>query len=152
MDKRDSLKNLPGVGVVVEDFRSVAEDAGFDRQAFQTDVELKLRMAGIHVMETGGALPVLYVNVNVLHQKAGENRAFSINVAVIQEVVLRSQLCSDPERSSGDALANSTMNATTWSIGATGFGAVADVRNTVKDLVDNFANDWLAVNPRNGTA
>lgn len=152
MDMRSSLKTLPGVRVTVERFRSAAEEAGFDKQVFQTDVELKLRMAGVRVLETKGTLPLLYVNVNVLHRKAGEMEAFHITVELIQEAIIRSQLCSGREGLSEDALANSTMDATTWSIGATGFGAVADVRNTVKDLVDKFANDWLAVNPRNGTA
>ena len=43
-----------------------------------------------------------------------------------------------------------TMFAPTWSVGAAGFGTVADVRDAVRDLVDKFANDWLAANPLNG--
>lgn len=151
MDVRESLKALPGVRVVVEDFGSAAENAGFDKRAFQTDVELRLRMAGVRVLETKGN-PLLYLNVNVLHRKAGEMGAFHITLELIQRAIIRSQLRSGGEGLSEDALANSTMGATTWTTGLTGFGAVADVRDATKNLVDEFANDWLAVNPPNGTA
>ena len=146
MRPQESLKDLPGVRVVVENFSNAAEAAGFDSQTFQTDVELKLRMAGIKVTEDLD-FPRLYLNVNALHQERGKSHAYSISLELHQRVLLQSQLRSDSEESSKGPLL-----ATIWSTGSLGFGAVAAARAAVKDLVDMFVNDWLAVNPLRGTA
>lgn len=144
---RESLKDLPGVKVVVERFRRQAEDAGFDRQTFQTDVELKLRMAGIKVIEDGD-WPWLYVNVGTLQTERNRNDAYSVILALSQRVFLESQISSDLGKSSEESL---TMFGATWIIGTVGFGTVDNVRTTVKNSVDIFINDWLAVNPIKGT-
>lgn len=150
MRRPQSLKDLAGVIVVVEDFRSAAEDAGFDRGTFQTDVELKLRIAGIRATDDI-ELPRLYLNVNVLHRERNRNGPYNTSLELIQGVLLRSQLRSEPEKTFEDALAMTTTYSTTWSAGSLGFGSVADVRDAVRDLVDMFANDWLSVNPLNRT-
>ena len=153
MEKRNSLKDLPGVSVVVEGFDSVAEQTGFDSRIFRTDVELKLRMAGIKVLEIeDGLLPWLYLNVNTLHRETVGQRAYNIQLELFQVAYLRSQLPSDPESASEDVLPASTVWASTWSSGMLGFGSVASARDAVKDLVARFINDWLAVNPLNRTA
>lgn len=146
MQQQQSLKDLPGVRVVVEPFRSGAENAGFDSQAFQTDVELKLRMARIKVTKDPD-FPKLYLIINALHRERNENHAYSASLRLIQPVLLPSQLRSDSGTSSEDAL-----SATTWITGLLGYGAVADARAAVKDMVDQFVNDWLEVNPLQGTA
>ena len=150
MNRRDTLKDLPCVDVVVEQFRRTARDAGFSEQAFQTDVELKLRMAGINVATGDGDSPMLYVNVNALHRETDRLGAYSVSLELIQDAVLRSQLGSDLD-SSEDALARVTTRATTWSARALGFGAVADARDAIGDLANDFVNNWLAVNPLNRT-
>ena len=133
---RESLKGLPRVLVVVEHFGNRAEDAGFDRQTFQTDVELKLRMAGIKVTEDPD-VPRLYVNVNALHRKRNKIDGYSITLGLIQGVLLESQV--------------KTLG-TTWLTGVVGIGTVDDVRTSVKNLIDMFVNDWLAANPIERTA
>ena len=145
----DTLKDLPGVSVSVELFSSAAEDAGFDRRVFQTDVELKLRMAGIKAAEDAD-LPQLYLNVTTLHRERNRNAAYSILLELNQGVLLRSQLRSDPEKTFEDVLAMTTTFATTWFSGWLGIGSVTDARAAVRDLVDKFINDWLAVNPLRG--
>ncbi len=153
MRERDSLKDLPGVMVVVEPFKDEAEHAGFDEQAFQTDVELKLRMAGIRVLETKDhGLPRLYLNVTALHRDRDRRAAYSISLELIQDVLLRRQPPSNPEDSSEDALGGAVALASTWSSRLLGLGTAAHARDASKDLVDIFANDWLAVNPLNGSA
>ena len=149
MQERESLKDLPGVTVLVERFEGHAKDAGFDRQTFQTDVELKLRIAEIKVTEDDW--PWLYLNVNTLHRERNRSGAYNISLRLIQGVVLRSQLRSDLGKSFEDALATPDTFATTWSTELVGFGTVAQVRDCVRDLVDMFVNDWLAVNPLKGT-
>lgn len=151
MQQRESLKNLPGVRVLVEGFRNHAEDAGFDKQTFQTDVELKLRLAGIKVAEHLD-WPWLYVNVNALHRERNRNSAYSISLELYQRVLLVSQVGSDPGKSSEGALVSSGTEATTWDRGWLGVGGVDDVRTAVKNLIDTFINDWLAVNPLGSTA
>ena len=133
---RESLKDLPGVMVLVEDFSSRAEDAGFDRRTFQTDVELKLRMAGIKVAEDDDA-PWLHVNVTVLHRERNKIDGYGINLGLIQDVLLESQV---------------KTRGTTWLAGVVGIGDVDHVRTSVKNLIDTFINDWLAVNPIKRTA
>ena len=151
MQQPVSLRGLPCVSVVVEDFRRAAEDAGFNSRTFQTDVELKLRMAGISA--TGEKnWPMLYLNVNSLHREPNRSSAYSISLELHQYVLLGSQVRSDPGRPSEEALARSTTSGITWSTSALGFGPVAHARDTVRDLVDKFVNDWLAVNPLKETA
>ena len=149
MLERESLKGLPGVRVVVERFRSSAESAGFDRQIFQTDVELRLRMAGIAASEDSD-WPVLYLNVNALDRKENERGGYSIGLELIQPVLLCSQLRSDLTKTLEDAMKIATIAATTWTSGSLGFGSIVSVRDAVKDAVDRFINDWLAVNPIDG--
>ena len=45
-----SLRGLPGIGVIVEDFGPEAERDGLSRRRLQGDVEAKLRAAGIKVL------------------------------------------------------------------------------------------------------
>lgn len=108
-EERDSLKGLPGVKVVVEHFDSAEEGTGFDRRTFQTDVELKLRMAGITASEEPGC-PLLYLNVKTLHPESNRNSAYIALLQLRQWVLIESQLRSDPENTSEEALAI----ATTW--------------------------------------
>ena len=80
-----SLKGQPGVRVAVEEFRRAAEDAGFDTMTFRTDVELKLRLAGVRVFAADAVRqPALYLNVNALHGKASERGGYAINLFLVQ--------------------------------------------------------------------
>lgn len=150
MHNRESLKDLPGVAVLVEDFRRSAEDAGFDREVFQTDVELKLRMAGIRATEEDG-WPKLYLNVNAMHRERGQLAPYTVSLELLQVALLHSPLGPNQDEATVGALAVRTTLAVTWSTGSLGLGDVADVRRVVKDRVDTFVNDWLSVNPLNGT-
>ena len=149
MQQRESLKGLPGVRVAVERFRSSTESAGFDRQVFHTDVELRLRMAGIAASENKD-WPMLYLNVNALDRQKNERGAYSIGLELIQPVLLYSQLRSDLTKTLEDATKAAIITATTWTSGSLGFGSIVSVRDAVKDAVDRFINDWLAVNPIDG--
>src|SRR2546425_3316356 len=66
---RETLRGLKGVGVVVERVSPDAERDGLTQSQLQTDVELRLRKAGIPALTqeecraTPGH-PFLYVNVN----------------------------------------------------------------------------------------
>ena len=73
---RATLKGLTGVHVLLEDFTERAKRAGFDKRTFQTDVELKLRMAGVIVLNKTEAMnspgkPTLTLTVTALPSRSG---------------------------------------------------------------------------------
>ncbi len=139
-DEHDTLKGVSGVYVLVESFDEDAQRAGFDKQTFQTDVELKLRLAGIKVQTrkewfaTPGS-PYLYLKVSSLHEQRGEKAAFNISL----ELVEQAWLVRNPTK---------RVFATTQSGGSVGYGGLQYARDSVKYVVDQFINAWLSVNPQ----
>lgn len=149
------LEDLRGVRVMVEGFRRVAEDAGFELQTFQRDVELKLRTAGIRVFANedreADRLPLLYLNVTTLSREKGQLHAYTARLELIEAGVLRRHLGQE----SGKVKSDTELEAlgtlvTTWTKGMVGYGDVSHARGIVKDLADEFANDYLAANPLTG--
>lgn len=139
-----SLRGLQGVNVIIESLSSEAEQAGLNRTAIQTDVELKLRLAGIKVLSEEESLkqrgyPYLYVNAIVGLGKNTPGLAFyAIRCALKQDVTLTRD----------DSI--STI-ATTWDTGASGLVGASNLQNIrggIKDLVDEFINAYLSVNPK----
>ncbi|MGO9641717.1 MAG: hypothetical protein ACLP1Y_10475 [Candidatus Acidiferrales bacterium] len=132
-----TLKGIRTVYVLIEDLPDGAKVLGLSGDAIQTDVELRLRLAGIHVVtqEEGLKLPGaphLYVNVNL----TDDARALGIDVQLAQNVLLERNSLFVP-------------SAATWSKGFTGENPTAQIiRDRIKDLVDMFLNDWLSVNPK----
>jgi hypothetical protein len=139
---RRSLVGLLGVAVVIEPIEPEFEQAGLAASTLATDVELRLRQLGIHVLfgaERGNTpgQPYLYVNVNLLRDPVGLV-AYSVRVELSQ----RTRLVRDTKID---------IWAPTWStasIGTVGFSKLSEVRGAVRDLVDRFANAYLAENPK----
>ena len=142
---RQSLKGLKGVGVLLEDLHADVEQDGLNKTSIQTDVELKLRQAGITVLTQaerraapGG--PFLYITVNTQQRPTAAGLyAYSISVELSQNV----QLERDPTIQ--------IVGATTWSVGEVGTvgrDRLRGVRDGIKDLVDMFINAYLSVNPK----
>jgi len=129
------------VKVVVEDLSSDIEQAGLTVKQLQTDVELRLRLAGIHVLTAEERLstpgkPFLYVNVNIVLGFASRG-AYSIHVELNQQVSLTTD--------------GSLATGATWSTGIIGTVdrvRLDSVRNKVRDRVDAFINAYLSVHPR----
>jgi len=141
--ERRMLAGLAGVYVLVGDMKPDAEKDGLAGSTLQTDVELKLRQAGIRVLTSGEWLaapgnPSLYLFVGTVKNETGLY-AYYINLELHQEV----RLTRNPAI---------TSLATTWH--APGFvGIVLDrnlskVRDGVRDVVDQFLNAYLAANPK----
>lgn len=135
---RRSLKGLEGVRVLVESLSAEAERDGLNETTIQTDVELKLRQAGIRVLtkETG---PYLYISVNASLQTDFRLYAFAISVEFNQSV----RLDRDPDVW--------IPGAVTWRVG--GVGSVGQfklrqLRDSIRDYVDQFINAYLSVNPK----
>lgn len=127
-----SLKGIRGVMVVVEDLSEGTLKLGLTKEAIRTDVELKLRLAGIRILAANPGEPYLYINVNVLPSGAVAN----VSVALTQPV----KLIRDP---------GIEVLADTWGheILIT-HPTTREIRSATKDLVDQFLNAWLSVNPK----
>jgi hypothetical protein len=137
--KQRALGGLKGMGVMVEDMRPEAERLGLTRNQIQTDVELRLRKAGVRVLtekekdETPG-MPYLYVNVNTMFDSA--SCVFSITVELSEWVTLARGF-----KTSGRIWQSS-------SVGIVGINKLSQIRVSVGELVDKFINDYLAANPK----
>jgi hypothetical protein len=142
---RKSLRGLKGVQVVVEGIKPEAEASGLYAAAILTDVELKLRQAGIKVLTGAEARvapgqPYLYVQVGLASNPKTELYAFFIRVELCQDV----QLLRDPSSLAG--------GIATWSpagtVGTVGKENLRTLRDNIKDQVDKFINAYLSVNPK----
>ena len=142
---RPSLKGIQGVHVVVENLDPTEEEAGLTVADLQTDVELKLRLAGIPVlskqeMVAVPGMPDLYVTVNVNSSTTRDLWPYAIEIQFQQNVTL----VRNPQ--------TLILGATTWSTGAATGSVlkqnVRRLREELKDLVDKFVNAYLAVNPK----
>jgi hypothetical protein len=140
---RRSLRGLAGVEVLVEDLTPEAEADGLWKTAIQTDVELKLRQAGIKVLTQKQSLaapgqPCLHILVTTLKDQG--QYIHGVSVELKQAVGL--------ERDPSIAV----FMATTWRgrgvLGTVGREKLQQVRSEVKDQVDQFINAYLSVNPK----
>jgi hypothetical protein len=125
-----TTKGIRALSVLVEELPSGAKAMGLTVEAIQTDVELKLRLAGIRVVTGGGSFelpgqPFLYVRVTVTDSVG----AASIEVELDQNVLLeRNNLLVFGVGTWRRATLLSSPNA-------------RFIRDTVKDLIDEFLND-----------
>jgi hypothetical protein len=134
---RRSLKDISALQVLVEDLPDGAKLLGLTGGSIQTDVELKLRLAGMRVVTSEEVfkipgMPMLYVHVAV-----SKNGKASFTAVELQQNVLL-------ERNS-----QSQVGVTTWDVSGIGLNLDAqDIRDQIKDYVDKFLNAWLSVNPK----
>jgi hypothetical protein len=134
---RATLKGISAVYVVVEELSDSAKALGLTAGGIQTDVELKLVLAGLNVVtrEEGQKIPgrpFIYIRITVT--KSAE----AAYVAV--ELDETAQLERNNQR---------TFRVTTWDTGTISAHPTAQIiREVVKDDVAEFLNDWLSVNPK----
>lgn len=136
---RESLRDLPGVYVVVEPSRA-AQEAGIDSTLIKTRVELFLRHHGIPLLSRQALIesksaPMLHVKVDA---GSGAIVIWVANVLFYQNV-LTIPAPQEP------------VLAATW-FGVGGFGVarrdrvVAEAWEAVGEQLEEFANDWLSAN------
>lgn len=141
---RATLRGLPGVEVSIEALAPEVEQAGLTRQHLQTDVELRLRLAGIRVLTheerlTAVGQPWLYVNVNVALNRTLGLTVYNIDVELYQKVFLDT------------GAVTSGVPAVTWDKGMMGTRAMNDfsnIRESLRGQIDAFIDAYLSVNPR----
>jgi hypothetical protein len=142
-----SLRALSGVFVLVEKIRAEMESDGLTHDQIQTDVELRIRKAGIRVLTQKDMLntedqPYLYINVQSIKNNSTRIYAYSLEVSLEQNV----QLVRKTTSSNG-----TPFSACTWKrsqVGIIPVSQVRDVRDYIADYADQFINDFLAANQK----
>jgi hypothetical protein len=138
--QKGTLRGLKGVEVVIALPGSESERGGLTASQLQTDVELRLRNAGILVLtkeertSTPGS-PYLYVNAHVRGTRFGVYM-FTITVQLTQKAILKRNPSAE-------------ASVTTWE-GRSSMGSARDsqdIRIRVGNRVDEFINDYLSENP-----
>jgi hypothetical protein len=141
---RATLRGLSGIGVLMERLPPEVEKGGLKTNQLQTDVESKLRKAGIKILsreecaKTPGE-PYLYVNLNVnIAKTESDVYPYTIDVMLIQRVSL--------QRNPG-----LVTHAVTWSIGGVGSISkpiLSQLREVVEETLDIFIQAYQAENPK----
>jgi hypothetical protein len=140
--ERGSLKGIKAVGVLI-DLSSDAGVCGVNSSILLTDVELKLRLAGINVLSAeehkkDALKPFVYVAADVMKDRHTKACVWHVTVALSQVVSLHRDQ-------------SITTAASTWDAGMLGIEfptAEQGVRDAAKNLVDQFLNAYLSVNPK----
>ncbi|MFC1814723.1 hypothetical protein ACFL0M_02040 [Thermodesulfobacteriota bacterium] len=136
----ESLRGIKGFNVSVEEFDPELERDGLTIGLIQTDIELKLRMAGIKVLPEGElfkepGMPYLYILVNGKKLINMNEYVYNINVLVYQNALL----IRNKEQ----------YSVQTWDTSLIGGSPdIQDIRQSIKDLMDDFLADYLSVNPK----
>src|SRR5690242_12073585 len=139
---RKTLAGVKRICVLLQRSGNVGEEEGLDTNQIRTDVELKLRQAGIVVLSpeqssSRGLSAFLYVNIFAFQREVVY--AFYIDLTIIQRV----RLIRDPSV----AVAGGTWSGQSY-MGTVGRDGFADfVRSSVRDRTDEFINAYLAANP-----
>jgi hypothetical protein len=139
---RASLKGLRGVFVLVEDLNPPEEQAGLKTADVQTDVEEKLKAAGIPLLsktqdiDTPG-MPTLYISVSVASSTTTDLWPFSIDVNLEQQATLKR---------SPDTFVPTAITWHVGSIGAVDKSNIRSIRDRVNEQVAKFVNAYLKVN------
>lgn len=140
-------KPLKGIKSIVVDITKLdpdfEKDAPFTRSTIQTDIELKLRMAGIKVVNREEwvndiQIPWLVITLKTLKVDDLKMYCYYIDIELQDTIhILRNEeLC---------------IGGITWNnigLGYVGTKKISTIRDRIKDDVDKFINDYLEMNPK----
>lgn len=143
-DKRDTLRGLKEISVLVEYLPDDVEREGLNREHLQRDIGVRLRHVGLHVLtipelaNLPGA-PYLYVAVYPITGASVNFNAYAVMLTLKQLV----QLSRNP---------TTELFATTWE-GPIHFSSISDarvvdIRTKIFDAVGRFIVDYLDVNSK----
>lgn len=142
-----ALRGLGGVAVTVYDITQEAERDGLSQATLQTDVELRLRKAGIRVLtgeqwlnEPGQPTLKVIVGLYKVPSDRVDGYAKSLRGELWQHVLLS----RNP---------STILRAATWTsvelVGISNSDTLnKSIRDDVADLVDDFINNFLAENQK----
>lgn len=137
---RESLRGVTALRIVVEPPNWEGLDIGLSMEQLRTAIELKLRLAGIKVVDVKSrTVPYLYLNVLTIGKAPGVI-AFTLRLSFGQTVILE----RNPKIKS--------IPAETWSaalIATVGSNkATEEVKGDLTAIVDRFINAYHSVNPK----
>ncbi len=139
-----SLAGVKDIYVLLAPLKEDAKYAGLTEEQLQTDVELKLRLAGIKVNTKEEFLASedmahVYVRCGTSSNKDIPSIPYTVSVSLGQTVQLRRS-------------PNVSVSGTTWETGFVGLcpkGKFQEItRQVVKNQMDEFINDYLTANPK----
>ncbi|HPS56075.1 MAG TPA: hypothetical protein PLP05_10795 [Sedimentisphaerales bacterium] len=141
-EQKDTLKGMQGVAASVKMLDRDVEKLGLSWLQIKDDVELRLRQNGIKRLTSldyfkGEDCPCLYVTVNILNE-GSSIVAYEISVEVLQAVYLKrdlTKMCVIRTWKNSSVISASKSN-------------MSNIRQRIKDQVDMFCTDYLAVNPK----
>jgi hypothetical protein len=138
----DSLRDMAALSVATI-LDSDTPLSGLSASKLQTDVELRLRTFGIHVVNSEEASslpggPVLHVNVHVL--KSTLLHVYSVTVELHQSAALKRM----PSLEARAATWQNSMLAFVTTVG----DPSDKILETLRNSLDKFINDYLAANPK----
>lgn len=157
LEPADTLKGLQGVCVLVSTTTTTkeAEKYGLTKQVIQTDTELRLRQNGIRVLtreELGERFHAFYLtglkrmDAALLHVIVNPVIAEDMGVAAVAIDLRVMQTAFLPRER--DILYRGAVTWQSGSVRLVGLGMLKEVRERVKDVVDEFLNEYLAANPK----
>jgi len=138
---RKTLHGINGINVVVEDLGPEIERKGLKGEQIQTDVESKLKLAGIQVLTKSElfreiGMPWISVKPTIMKLDQCNGFVYFIEILAYQRATL---------------IRNENVHfVITWSnemIGTT--PDLTNIRNIIKNQMDEFLNALLSVNPKN---
>ena len=148
------LTRLKAVRVHVAEY-SDATIVGLSSESLSTAVELRLRQSGITVDEEGAAL---FVFVSVLDRQVAGAYAYEAEIRLLEGVYALRNMRADLDpypasrREFVERVEENIHTGATWRSSVLGLAvsntARTRIRDSVLELVDRFANDYLAANPR----
>ena len=166
-ESRETLRGVTPLYVVIEGITPELEQNGMSLNQLKTDVEYKLKKAGINVITTreerdpAGSFPAgLHVRINALKSDILKSTinidyyAISIDVELIQRCLpLTHESVSLFAKKDIDLFYISSHSglACTWSTGniyLAGGERIIDIRDCVQELVDQFIKAYVSVNPK----
>lgn len=138
--KRETMRDLTGVEVVIEPVRPDAEQDGLSTSKLRSDVEAQLHEAGIRILSTEERRtepghPYLYVSITTV--KTGSLYAYAIDISLNQTVTLTRH-------------PSIQTFAPTWSVQASGLisaSHLATIFEQVRGYVSKFIRDYSSINP-----
>jgi len=143
-DKRETLRGLGEVSVLVEYLPDDVEREGVSREQLTREIEGRLRQAGLRILtiseiaNSPGA-PYLYIAVHPMTGASANSTTYAIGLTLKQLV----QLSRNPP---------TEFFATTWEGPAPpswlSAPRVLDIRTRISEAVGRFIIDYQAVNPK----
>jgi hypothetical protein len=148
LSSMESLKGLKGVEVLIEELSPDLENFNLTMIQIQTEVEAKLRTAGIEILSKEEnervqplSKPYLYIKISS-HKPAARREliAFNVGIGLNQQVVRRSHYSG-----------KQCFYSPTWytsNVGTAGRKNITDIIDVVKEVTEKFISAYLNANPK----